>query len=93
MKLSPKTGALLALVVLAVGIATWLVLSGRLVARSAPANSLTLYGNVDVRQVELGFRVSGRLKTMDFEEGQAVRAGTLMASLDAQPFEDELQRR
>ncbi len=90
MKPSPKTGAILALVVIAVGIGTWLVLSGRLVARSAPPNSLTLYGNVDVRQVELGFRVAGRLKTVDLEEGQAVRAGALMASLDAQPFEDEL---
>ncbi len=91
MKPSPKTGAVLALVVAAVGIGTWLVLSGRVGARSAPSNSLTLYGNVDVRQVELGFRVAGRLKTVDFEEGQTVRAGTLMASLDAQPFEDALR--
>ena len=90
MKPSPKTGVVLVLAVVAVGIATWAVLSGRLAARSAPSTVLTLYGNVDVRQVELGFRVAGRLQTVDFEEGQAVRAGTLMATLDAHPFEDEL---
>jgi len=90
MEPSLKTGAVLALAVVAVGVAAWAVLSGRVAARNAPANSLTLYGNVDVRQVELGFRVAGRLQTVNFEEGQLVRAGTLMASLDAHPFEDEM---
>lgn len=92
MKPSSKVvGAVLALVVVAVGVGTWLVLSGRVASRNAPSNSLTLYGNVDVRQVELGFRVAGRLKTMEFEEGQSVRAGALMASLDVQPLEDQLR--
>src|SRR5271165_2175355 len=90
MKPSPKVRALLLLVAGAVGIGLWLLLSGRVGARSGPSKVLTLYGNVDVRQVELGFRVAGRLKTVDFEEGQAVRAGTLLASLDPRPFEDEL---
>jgi HlyD family secretion protein len=45
---------------------------------------------VDVREVELGFRVAGRLKTMNFEEGQGVTAGMVLASLDARAFEDEL---
>ncbi len=90
MKVSPKAVVVLVVVVAAVALSAWLVFSGRIAARAEPSNSLTLYGNVDVRQVELGFRVAGRLKTLAFEEGQAVRAGTLMATLDAQPFEDEL---
>jgi HlyD family secretion protein len=54
---------------------------------------LRLYGNVDIRQVELGFRVPGRIETMHFEEGDAVKKNTLLASLDKQPFLDTLNAR
>ena len=37
-------------------------------ADSRADSALVLYGNVDIRQVELAFRVSGRLETMNFEE-------------------------
>ncbi len=53
---------------------------------------LTLYGNVDIRQVELGFRVSGRLAEMRVEEGDTVKAGDIIAVLDRKPFEDTLRR-
>jgi HlyD family secretion protein len=72
------------------GVGAWLVLTGRMGKSRAPSNLVTLYGNVDIRQVELGFRVSGRLQTMAFEEGQAVTAGTVMATLDPRSFEDSL---
>ncbi|MGL4566204.1 MAG: hypothetical protein ACRCVD_12995, partial [Halioglobus sp.] len=49
--------------------------------RDALHDGLTLYGNVDIREVQLGFRVGGRLEQMLFEEGDAVTAGTLLASL------------
>src|SRR5437867_4486990 len=49
---------------------------------------LILYGNVDVRQVDLGFRVSGRVKEMFFQEGDLVPEGKLMAVLDKQPYMD-----
>ena len=68
-----------------------LALTSRARARRGPSNLLTLYGHVDIRQVELGFRVAGRLKSMQFEEGQAVGAGAVMAELDARTFEDELR--
>jgi HlyD family secretion protein len=51
---------------------------------------LQLYGNIDVREVELGFRVDGRLAAMHFEEGDVVEAGKVIAELDPQPFEDEV---
>ena len=51
---------------------------------------LTLYGNVDIREVDLGFRVAGRLRAMHFEEGDAVVAGQLLAELDAQPLREAL---
>src|SRR5262245_40733727 len=72
-------------------IAGVLALTGRARGRHAAADVLTVYGNVDIRQVELGFRVAGRLKTMHFEEGQSVKAGAVMAALDGRTFEDELR--
>ena len=51
---------------------------------------LRLYGNVDIREVQLAFRQPGRVARMAFDEGDAVTAGARMAALDAQPFEDAL---
>lgn len=53
---------------------------------------LIIYGNVDIRQAELGFRVEGRVKKMFFEEGELVQPGQLMAYLDQQPYVDEVKR-
>lgn len=50
-------------------------------------DTLTLYGNVDIRQVDLGFRVPGRLQKMMFEEGDEVKAGDMVAVLDKAPYE------
>lgn len=47
---------------------------------------LKLYGNVDLRQVDLGFRVFGKLKTMHFQEGDIVKQGDLLATLDDTPY-------
>jgi HlyD family secretion protein len=55
-------------------------------------NVLTLYGNVDIRQVDLGFRVSGRVQTMLFQEGDFVPVGALMSILDKQPYEDQVRQ-
>lgn len=51
---------------------------------------LTLYGNVDIREVQLGFRVGGRLESMQVDEGDAVDAGELLATLDSKPLQDAL---
>ncbi|MGO1074548.1 secretion protein HlyD [Inquilinus sp. CA228] len=77
---------------LAAGVAAgwWFDLPGRLGWRAAGNGALTLYGNVDIRQAELGFRVSGRLVEMKLEEGEAVTAGTVLARLDDRPFQDSI---
>lgn len=49
--------------------------------------SLTLYGNVDIREVDLGFRVGGRIKSIEVEEGARVVAGELLATLDSASLE------
>jgi HlyD family secretion protein len=53
-------------------------------------STLTLYGNVDIREVQLGFRIAGRLQTMLFEEGDFVEAGTRLATLDDEPVRENL---
>ncbi len=52
--------------------------------------ALTLYGNVDIREVDLGFRVGGRVARLEVQEGDRVEAEQLLATLDARPFEEEV---
>ena len=46
--------------------------------------ALVLYGNVDIRQVSLAFDGSGRVAELKVDEGDAVKAGQLLATLDTQ---------
>jgi HlyD family secretion protein len=52
--------------------------------------SLVLLGNVDVRQVDLAFKVDGRIATMNVDEGDTVAPGQLLASLDKTYFQNDL---
>ncbi len=52
---------------------------------------LELQGNIDVRQVNLSFKVDGRIETLAVDEGDTVRAGQVVATLDKRYFEDELR--
>src|SRR6476620_673064 len=56
------------------------------------SDELTLYGNVDVRQVDVSFRVLGRVDDMPFEEGDLIRKGTLVGKLEKQPYEDQVKQ-
>jgi len=58
----------------------------------SPNDRLMLYGTVDIRSVDLAFRVGGRIAAVDFEEGDRVAAGAVVARLDAAPYGDELDR-
>lgn len=60
--------------------------------REGEHGTLTLYGNVDVRQVNLSFRVPGRVTQMPFEEGDLVQKGTLVGELDPQPYLDQVRQ-
>lgn len=51
---------------------------------------ITAYGNVDVRQVDLGFRVFGRVESLLYEEGDWIDKGTLIALLEKQPYTDQV---
>lgn len=47
-----------------------------------PSDRLTLYGNVDIRQVHLAFHATGRISRILVEEGDMVKKGQLVAELD-----------
>jgi len=55
-----------------------------------PSDELPFNGNVDIRQVDLGFRVGGRIAEIAFEEGAHVKAGDRLAAIDTQPLRDQL---
>ncbi len=55
-------------------------------------NELVLYGNVDVRQVDIAFRVQGRVAELYFEEGDFVKEGTLLAILDKSPYDHQISQ-
>lgn len=57
--------------------------------RSAP---LTLYGNVDIREVQLAFQDAGRIRTLPVDEGARVSVGQVVAELDPTRYQLELQR-
>jgi len=48
----------------------------------------TLYGNVEIRQVDLAFNAEGRVTGMARREGDAVRAGDMVAELDDATYRD-----
>ncbi len=54
-------------------------------------NLIMLYGNVDVRQVDIAFRVSGQVSKLFFEEGDRVKEGSLMCTLAASPYDSQLE--
>ena len=58
--------------------------------RPAPASDLVLQGNVEVRQVNLSFKVAGRIKEMRFDEGATVSEGKPLAVLDKVYFEEAI---
>lgn len=51
---------------------------------------LTLYGNVDIRQVDLGFQIAGRILKMPYEEGDTVQPGQIIAQIDATSYKESL---
>jgi HlyD family secretion protein len=68
--------ALLVALAAASGLAWWLT------HRPKPASELMLYGNVDLRQVDLSFNGAERVEAVLVSEGDRVRRGQLLARLD-----------
>jgi len=74
---------LLAMAVVVLGGGGWLLLQ-RLSAQPDPG---TLYGNVDIRQVDLSFQVEGKVVAMTRREGDRVSRGEVIAEVDAANYQ------
>jgi HlyD family secretion protein len=68
----------------AAGLAWWLT------HREKPTGELVLYGNVDLRQVQLAFNNSERIAGVRVQEGDRVHKGELMAWLDTSRLEPQV---
>src|SRR5215831_16846682 len=75
---------LLAVAGAAVSVPWWLT------QRHRAAQELTLYGNVDLRQVELAFNNSERIAEVLVQEGDRVRRGQELARLDTRRLEPQV---
>lgn len=56
------------------------------------ADELTLYGNIEIRQVDLSFQVSGQIAKMLKEEGDNVKADELIATLDDRDYKSNFEK-
>lgn len=54
--------------------------------------AIKFYGNVDVRTVSLAFQVSGRLESINFEEGQKVKKDDVIATLEDTLYKEQLNQ-
>lgn len=52
-----------------------------------PGHLLHLFGNIDIRQIQLAFHDSGRIRRILVQEGQRVQTGELLAELDPVRYE------
>lgn len=75
-------------IALAAGAAAIAVLGWWLLAPGG--NGRTLYGDVEIRQVDLAFNAEGRVDEMLNQEGDKVKAGQLLATLDDATYANAL---
>lgn len=81
-----KRVLIVAALVIAVGALAWHLRQNR----SDPADSITIYGNVDIRQVQLAFNDSERIERLFVDEGSPVVKGQLLGRLVQQRYADTL---
>lgn len=60
--------------------------------KSHKSKDVVLYGNIEIRQVNLSFQVDGKIVDMKFDEGDEVKEGDLLAILDKRPYQIKLQQ-
>jgi len=78
--------------ILAVAVLVALIGGGTWWYQSRQNNGLTLYGNVDIRTVNMSFRVGGRLQSLSVDEGDAIKQGQTLGQLDKAPYENALMQ-
>ncbi len=72
----------LILILLIIGLISFFVFN-----KNKSANNLTLFGNIEIRQVDLSFQVAGKVEKLFKEEGDTVKANELIALIDSKDYE------
>jgi HlyD family secretion protein len=78
-------------ILLAVAVAAGVYYYPRLTQKSAPANQVTLSGNIEAHESLVGFKVAGRIVELPVEEGQQVEQGALLARLDDADYRQKVR--
>jgi HlyD family secretion protein len=78
---------LVILLAVAVGIGVWWYMH-----RPVAAAELTLFGNVDLREIDLAFNNNERIASVLVQEGDRVRKGQALAQLDTSRLTPQLQQ-
>jgi HlyD family secretion protein len=84
MKRTPLLVAFIVLASAAVSATWWLV------GRDSPRRELVLYGDVDLRQVELAFNNNERIAAVLVQEGDRVKCGQILARVETSRLEPQL---
>jgi HlyD family secretion protein len=63
----------------------------QLTKKPAPANQLTLSGNIEAHESLISFKVQGRIVELPIEEGQQVEQGALLARLEDADFKQKVR--
>ncbi len=73
-------------------IAILVLIANYMIVRDKKTDELTLYGNIEIRQVDMSFRINGTIANMLFEEGDMVKKGQLLAYLDDKQYKSEYEK-
>ncbi|MDR3108258.1 MAG: efflux RND transporter periplasmic adaptor subunit [Planctomycetaceae bacterium] len=73
------------------GVAGYFVWQNMFATNAGTDKTMTLYGNVEIRRVNLGFNVFGQIVEMPFKEGDKILRNSVVARLDRQPYQDDVE--
>jgi HlyD family secretion protein len=83
---SKRIGIILALLLVAGVLSSWLFSRGR----QGSENILHLAGHIEATETDLAFKVAGKISVINFQEGDWIRAGQVVAQLEAEDLRDQV---
>ena len=81
-----RIGIILALLVVAGLLSSWLFSRGR----QSSENTLHLAGHMEATETDLAFKVPGKVSVINFQEGDWITAGQVVAQLEAEDLRDQV---
>ena len=82
-----KKKIILPVIIAVIAFSGWSVYNKR-----SESKDIVLYGNVDIRQVSLSFNANERINEIYVEEGDVVKKGQLLASLDTENLQLQIEK-